>query len=114
MDIINNDKERRSTYNIEFIKNTILEIKKELNKLEENCITNTLEKELKIMEKFSDFYTNYPFLVKRICKNQSLAMIYKMLNILDKVENGNDTIENTELKLGNELAEKYLYPKIKK
>ena len=36
-----------------------------------------------------------------------------MLNNLQQIENGKKTLNNVELKLGEELANKYLYPNIK-
>jgi hypothetical protein len=37
-----------------------------------------------------------------------------MLNNLEKVESGQQTMASTELKLGEDLASKYLYPKVNK
>ena len=68
---------------------------------------------LKILELYPEFYDNYPFLVKKLCKNQDITMLYTMLEKLNQIEKGNSTLENVERNLGEQLAEKYLYPNIK-
>ena len=105
--------EPRKTFDLESIKATILQIKNKITKLEKDGVTDSFEKELKILELYPDFYDNYKFLVKRVCKNQDLSMVYEMMDKLEKIESGETTIEHVEQTLGQSLAEKYLYSKIK-
>jgi hypothetical protein len=99
----------RTNFNLEIIKfhiDIILEYIKDKD--------NAFESELYIMETYPEFYQEYPFLVKKICKKENLSMLYKMLGLLDNIEKGNDTLNNVEKNLGEELANNYLYPNIKK
>ena len=41
-------------------------------------------------------------------------MLFKMLTNLDQVEKGEKSLASVELKLGNELANQYIYPKLNK
>lgn len=94
--------------NIQFLINKIEELKS-------NGITDSFELELYFINNMTDLYDEYPFLIKKLCKEkQDLSFLYKMIDSLDKINNGEETKENIEAKLGNELAEQYLYPLIKK
>ena len=108
----NSEPEIRTVFDINLIKTTVNEIKITLDKLKEDGSTDEFDNEIKLLELYPDFYDNYPFLVKKICKNSDMDILYKMLEQLEQVENGNKTLNNVELSLGNELAEKYLYPNI--
>ena len=74
---------------------------------------NAFESELYIMETYPDFYQEYPFLVKQICKKEDLTMLYKMFGLLNNIENNKDTLDNVEKNLGQELAHNYVFPHIK-
>ena len=108
-----NPPELKSSFDIEMILKTVEEIKKEINliKLTKN---DSLEIELEIINKFSKFYESHPFLVKKVCKGDDLTMLYEMLNKLHHVEKGNETLTSVETNLGSKLADKYLYPNLKK
>jgi len=73
---------------------------------------NQFKSELYILETYPEFYNDYPFLVKKICKNDDITMIYTMITQLNKIQNGEDTLSNVELNLGKKLANEYLYPNI--
>lgn len=100
--------ELRKDFNIELIKNTINEINNELNKMKDMGETDVFNLEMNISEMFSEFYDNYPFLVKKICKGDDIETIYTMLKCLSQVEKGNKTLSEVENKLGNELLNKYI------
>jgi soluble cytochrome b562 len=87
---------------ITLIKNFVLELNKK-------GITDELEIELKVMDEFKEFQTQYPFLVKKICKNDNISFLYKMLEQLDVVESGQNSFIDVEKDLANTLAEQYLY-----
>lgn len=102
----------RNNFNLESINyhiNLILEYIKDKPKDKEN----EFKSELYILETYPDFYSEYPFLVKKICKNDDISMIYTMIAQLHKIQNGEDTLLNVEANLGNKLANEYLYPNIK-
>ena len=105
--------EVRSTFNINIIKETIENINKDIEK-DINKNKSVFELELYIMTEYPEFYNNYPFLVKKICKKEDIQMLYKMFNNLNDVESGNKTLANVETKLGVELAQQYIYPKLNK
>ena len=65
--------------------------------------------ELNILEQYPDFYDKYPFLVKKICKGDDLTILYKMIDNIELVNSGKESLSNVEHKLGEELAETYLY-----
>ena len=103
----------KTSFDIQKILQTVEEIKKEINliKLKKN---NLLDIELEISTKFPEFYESHPFLVKKVCKGDDLSMLYEMLNKLYQVEKGDDTLTSVESNLGSKLADKYLYPNLKK
>jgi hypothetical protein len=105
--------EIRKTFNIELIKENINIINKEINK-EINKNKTIFELELYIMTQYPEFYNNYPFLVKKLCKKDDIQMLYKMFDNLNDVELGNKTLSNVESTLGNELAQEFIYSKINK
>ena len=108
-----NPPELKTSFDIQKILQTVEEIKKEINfiKLKK---TNLLDIELEISTKFSEFYESHPYLVKKVCKGDDLTMLYEMLNKLHHVEKGNETLTSVETNLGSKLADKYLYPNLKK
>ena len=96
-----------------------LEIKEKINtvinkikELRSNNVTDLFEIESYFINNMSDFYSEYPFLVKTLCKTQNfdtdLSYLYEMLNILD------DYSEDKEKELAKKLANQYLYPKLEK
>lgn len=108
-----NTDNQRKTFNIQLIQNTINIINNDINN-ETNKNKSTFELELYIMTQYPDFYSNYPFLVKKLCKKDDIEILYKMFNNLNDVELGNNTLANVELTLGNELAQQFIYSKINK
>jgi hypothetical protein len=79
-------------------------------------IDDTFDLEMDIMNTMPVFYEQFPSIVKRLCreKNQDNAYLYKMINLLKQVEQGNTSLGAVELSLGNELAEKFVYPVVNK
>ena len=110
---IESENEIRKTFNIKLIKDTINNINKNINE-ENNKNKTAFELELYIMTEYPEFYSNYPFLVKKLCKKDDIELLYKMFDNLNDVELGNKTLSNVESTLGNELAQKFIYPKINK
>jgi len=100
--------ELRKNFNVNLIKETINEINKELLKMKELGETNIFNLEMNICEMFPEFYDEYPYLVKKICKGDDIQTLYKMLNCLNQVESGSKSLAQVENKLGNELLNKYM------
>lgn len=88
------------------IENIIKEIKQDEN------LKTQLDKEMYIMNNYSQLYDKYPFLLKKLTKviddKENLKMLFLLI---DKVENINSGKENqtvVETQLGQQLADKYL------
>jgi len=98
------------------IRNKIKLLQDRLTKLRKQGITDSFELEMKIIDEMTDLYDTYPSIVKRLCRdeNQDNSFLYKMIETLEDVNNGNKSLAIAELSLGEELAEKYLYPIVKK
>jgi hypothetical protein len=63
--------------------------------------------ELQYLERYSEQYDNYPFLIKKIIKNEDLTILNKMLESIDNIDKGSDKFEE-EKKLGKILEKKYV------
>lgn len=106
--------ELKTTFDIIWIKENIKLVSDKISQMESNGKTDAFDFEMEIMESCPEFYQSHPFLVKKLCKRDDLSMLNKMLNQLEKVELGNTSLAGVELNLGEELANKYLYPVINK
>jgi len=96
---------------IKELKVKIDEVSTKISELVKENKTN-VEIEMFFLENDSDFYERYPYLIKKLIKGGSLEFLDVMLQNLEKVENSEQTKASVELKLGEELAQKYLYPKV--
>jgi hypothetical protein len=104
----------RTTFNVKMIRNHIVLINDYMKNSDPDGKKSVFDLELELLEVFPEFYDQYPFLVKKICKKDDLTFLYKMLENLDMVEKGDKSMATVELNLGEELAGKYLYPKVDK
>lgn len=95
------------------LKVKIAQIQEQISKLVKENKT-VVEIEMILMESDSDFYERYPYLVKKLVKGGDLQFLDKMLENIEKIEAGEQTQAATELKLGEELANQFLYPVVKK
>ena len=89
------------------IKSNIEMFKKIITAMKEESSTDN-EIEAFFFNNEQDFYKKYPYLIKKLIKNDNLEFLDKMLENLEKVENGEQSFASTELKLGTELANEYL------
>lgn len=69
--------------------------------------------EMKVQKEYSDFYNEYPTLLKMIVKGNNLDMLNKMLNMITRINNKEIDKFEGEKELGESLAEQYLYPVVK-
>ena len=67
-----------------------------------------------LMQLFPTFYETYPTLFDNIIENKDLAFLEPMLEGIMKINENKDLKDDIEKDLGEKLAEKYLYPNIKK
>ena len=99
-------------YNIDYVSSMVTQI---IDEMKTDHIAELLKNnhyarvEGKLGDKFPLFASNYPFLLKKIVKNEDIEYLYKMLENLKEVEKGDRQIEDVEQNLGENLANKYLY-----
>lgn len=103
---IDNIDVKKIRINIKIIKNWV---EKQKNK----GITDTLKLEQSVYDNLNEIYMSFPSIVKMICKDQDLKEVEKMLNKLEEVKEKKLTFKEAEKSLGDEYANKFLYPKIK-
>jgi hypothetical protein len=101
------------SYNTDLLQVNITSIMGYIDLLKQNKKTDLFEIEMEIMNNYPEFYEQYPFLVKKLCKGEDLGILYKMIEGLKKVESGEKTLTQVELPLGQELADEYLYPSLR-
>ena len=63
---------------------------------------------------FPEFNEKYPTIMKKIINGDDLKYLNKMLDALDQIDNNETTKTDAEKKIGEELAEEYIYPLINK
>jgi DNA-binding ferritin-like protein (Dps family) len=82
--------------------------------IEENNNKDNLSLEMDILNLYPDYYDRYPFLIKYLCKRTNDNMLDVLLNNLKIVNDDKTQLNKVEKDLGNELAQKYIYPKLNK
>ena len=92
-------------------KDNIAKVSEILEKIKEKT---PLEKEMEILTQLPEFYDTCPFLVKRMCRGEDMKMLDVMFNSIEKIHKGEATLAGTELQLGEELAQKFIYPQLSK
>ncbi len=108
------NQETKKTYTLQEIRENVELIKNEVNRMELEGKSDPFDFELELMESMPEFYEAHPFLVKKLCKREDISMLYKMLENLEQVEQGNKSMASVELNLGDQLAKQYLYPSLNK
>ena len=98
------------------VRENVILIQQKISQLRKSGLSDPLELEMKIINDIPKFYDDYPFLIKRLCREeeQDNTMLFKMIDLLEQVGEGQKSMESVELKLGKELANKYIYPVIDK
>jgi hypothetical protein len=101
---------------MEDIKKNIIQLQIKLKELRTMNITEPFDLEMAVLNCMPEFYDNYPSIVKRLCKEeiQDNTYLYKMLELLQDVEKGDKSLASVEYNLGEELAQKFVYPLVKK
>lgn len=96
----------------EIIKKYIVEIKKftDLDYYKELKSKDKLQYEFSLRDVFPQFAEEHPFLFRKIVMGDDLTFLYKMLDSISKINDGSITQQQAEMTLGQELADKYVYP----
>ena len=105
-----------SSEKIDFVEKQIELMMERLKALRNMGINDPFDLEMDFMNNMPEFYEQYPSIIKRVCRdeNQDNTYLYKMINLLKQVEQGNTSLGAVELTLGNELADKFVYPVVNK
>jgi len=101
---------------IQSIRDTVNLLKQFINTYEFQEMKNNNNKEYQnyLIQIFPTFYETYPTLFNNIIENKDLTFLESMLEGIIKINENKDLKDNIEKDLGEKLAEKYLYPNIKK
>ena len=96
----------------ELIRKYITEIKKftELDYYKELKNEDKLQYEFSLRDVFPTFSESHPFLFRKIVMGDDLTFLYKMLDNIQKINDGELTQQEVEMSLGSELANVYVYP----
>jgi hypothetical protein len=94
------------------IRKYIAEISKftELEYYKELKIEDKLQYEFSLRDVFPEFAADHPFLFRKIVMGDDLTFLYKMLDNIQKINDGELTQKEVEMNLGGELANVYVYP----
>ena len=97
------------------IRQKIIMIQLKIKELRSSGITEPFDLEIEFMKSYPDLYDRYPTIIKRFCReeNQDNNYLYKMINLLEQVNENKLSLEKAEKDLGQELANKFLYPVVK-
>ena len=83
-----------------------------LEDLKNQRIKKPVDKELYIMNKYSELYNNYPFLLKKLTKiendKDNLNMLFLLVEKMESINSGQENQTEVEAELGQKLADKYL------
>jgi len=100
--------------NINEIKNNIQILEQHVKELKTQGITDSFDLEIKLIELMPEFYDLYPSIVKRFCRpdsdKQDNTYLFKMLGLIGQVKTGEKSLASVEMNLGEELAQKFVYP----
>jgi len=70
--------------------------------------------EMHMETKFEKFADRYYGLFKKVSSGDDLTPLLSMLEAIEKIKAGKITMEDAEANLGDELAERFVYPKLSK
>ena len=98
------------------VRNKVNTIIKKVAELREQGMNDSFELEMYFIDNMAEYFEAFPHLIKRLCREekQDNSYLYKMLDSLDQVKSGQKSMASVELSLGNELANKFLYPALDK
>lgn len=103
-----------SDIDVNHIKKSVTTIKKFVNDHEKIGINNPSDLQILFTKAHPEIYKKYATVVKTICRKDDLTFLDKMIESLEQVDKGKKTMKQVSSNLGEQLADKYLYPKVGK
>ena len=76
-------------------------------------IEDSFKIEMLLMEELPELYSQYPFLIKRLCKSTDTTWLDAMTLGMDDVNSGKKTLAAVEMELGTKLKKEFIDPLIK-
>ena len=80
----------------------------------DKCLLMEVEDKIKhtnyLREAFPTFYEDFPLLFKKVIARQDLSMLEPMLKAIEDIYEGKRVDKDAANEIGEQLAEKYLYP----
>jgi hypothetical protein len=104
----------KDDFKVNDIKNKISQLQTRIIELKKDSNMTDFDIENKLCDENPEFYDEYPFLIKKLVSGGDISFLYKMLEVLNKVQSGTKSFASAELDLGKKLADDYLYPTVKK
>lgn len=101
----NEKHEVRQDFNIPLLRTMVTQISEFVNTKRDE---KPFDIEMALIEKYPDFYNEYPFIIKKIVKGDDLSMMEVFFKQLEQVQSKNKSLESVEYNLGQDLAKKYI------
>jgi len=92
------------------LKSDIQTIKNKIIECRNNNITDVFSIEMNIMENLPELYSQYPYLIKKLLKDNDESYLNKFILELEEVVKGDKSLSSVELKLGMELKQQFIDP----
>jgi hypothetical protein len=92
------------------LKLDIQTIKNKITECRNNNIIDAFSIEMNIMENLPDLYSQYPYLIKKLLKDNDESYLNKFISELEGVVKGDKSLSSAELKLGMELKQQFIDP----
>ena len=93
--------------NIIDLKKDIELIKNKIKECRDKNMTKDFDIEMAVMTDLPEQYNQYPWLIKRLSKTNNEEYLEKFVSALESVAKGESTLASVELKLGEELKNKF-------
>jgi hypothetical protein len=92
------------------LKTDIQTIKSKIIECKNKNVNDAFKIEMTIMEELPELYGQYPYLIKKLLKNEDETYLNKFLSELEGVVKGEQSLASVELKLGMELKQQFIDP----
>ena len=92
------------------LKSNIQTIKNKIEECKNNNIIDPFSIEMNIMENLPELYSQYPYLIKKLLKDNDESYLNKFISELEGVVKGDKSLASVELKLGMELKQQFIDP----
>ena len=92
------------------LKSNIQTIRNKIEECKNNNIIDPFSIEMNIMENLPELYSQYPYLIKKLLKDNDESYLNKFISELEGVVKGEQSLASVELRLGMELKQQYIDP----